>query len=126
MLRLIFALPLIAHGLAHLSGVFAPWTAGGAGFTDRPWVLPGSVSLHSGAGRAFSPAWLVASICLVGAGVSLLLSQPWWSALALAGALVSLVIIVSWWNTVPPGARIGAVFDLLVLAALLHPLVNAL
>jgi hypothetical protein len=38
-----------------------------------------------------------------------------------AQAIVSLIVIVPWWNTVVPGAKAGAVFDVIVLIALLLP-----
>jgi hypothetical protein len=39
----------------------------------------------------------------------------------MAGAVVSLLAIVPWWNTVVPGAKAGALLDLVILAALLSP-----
>jgi hypothetical protein len=40
----------------------------------------------------------------------------------IAACAISLLVIVPWWNTVPPGAKIGAFFDLLVIVILLSPL----
>jgi hypothetical protein len=37
------------------------------------------------------------------------------------GAILSLVVIIPWWNTVVPGAKVGAAFDLLTLVALIFP-----
>lgn len=36
-------------------------------------------------------------------------------------AVISLVAIVPWWNTVPPGAKVGAAFDILLIVALALP-----
>jgi hypothetical protein len=41
--------------------------------------------------------------------------------LAVAQASVSLIVIVPWWNTVVASAKVGTVFDVLVLIALLLP-----
>jgi hypothetical protein len=30
-------------------------------------------------------------------------------------------VILTWWKAVPPGARVGAAFDLLILLAALQP-----
>jgi hypothetical protein len=52
----------------------------------------------------------------------LVFRQAWWPSLAIASAIISLIVIVPWWNTVPPGAKAGAFFDLVILAILLSPL----
>jgi len=54
-------------------------------------------------------------------GISLLArlgALPW---LPIGGALMSLLAIIPWWNTVVPGAKAGALFDLITLIALLPP-----
>jgi hypothetical protein len=40
----------------------------------------------------------------------------------MAASVISLVVIVPWWNTVPPGAKFGAFFDVAVIIVLLLPL----
>jgi hypothetical protein len=122
MWRLVFAIPLIMHGLANLAGVFAPWSKSLLGFSDSEWLLPGRVNLRSLMGKAWSLVWLASSICLVGAGVGLLLLQDWWLWAGVAGAALSLLSILPWWRAVPPGARFGAIFDLAVILVLLSPL----
>lgn len=122
MVQLIFALPLLIHGLAHISGFRASWTSNSAGFSDRPWIFSLNGTLHSPVGRVFGILWLLAMLALVIAGLGLLFSQPWWPTVALPAAVLSLVVILPWWNTVPLGAKLGAAFDLLVLVVLLTPL----
>jgi hypothetical protein len=121
MLRVIVIAAFILHGFAHLSGFMASWTKNSSGFSGRPWVLSTGVTLHSGVGHIFGLLWLVAAICSISAGIGLALAQPWWPVLATAQALVSLIVIVPWWNTVARGAKVGAVFDVIVLIALLPP-----
>jgi hypothetical protein len=121
MLHFIVIAAFILHGLAHVSGFMASWTRNSSGFSDRPWVLSTGVILHSGVGHIFGLLWLVAAICSMGAGIGLAAQQPWWPILAMAQASVSLSVIVPWWNTVVAGAKVGAVFDALVLIALLLP-----
>lgn len=117
----ILAIQLIAHGIAHLSGVFACFGRRNAGFAERPCVFSGRITLHTPIGRAFSLVWLAASVTLVGSGLGLLLGQDWWTGLAVAAAALSLLAILSWWNAVPPGAKVGAAFDLLILVAAVQP-----
>ncbi len=126
MLRFLLAAPLFVHGLAHISGFLASWTSSDAGFTDRPWIFSSGVGMHSPLGRIFGLMWLVAVIGMVAAAAGLVLRQDWWLSLAIAAAALSLVVILPWWNSVPPGARIGAAFDLLVILVLSTPLKNAL
>jgi len=111
MFKYILGIPLIFHGLAHVSGFLASWTRAEVGYAAEGWVLPGRVTLQSGVGRGFGLLWLVAMAGLVASGAGLLTGQSWWRPLAGASAAVSLAAIVPWWNTVPPGARIGAAFD---------------
>jgi hypothetical protein len=122
MLRIVLAIPFLPHGLAHLSGFLASWTRAGAGYTDKPWIFSENVQLQSWVGRIFGILWVVAMVGLVGTGVGIITRQAWWPSLAIAASAISLVVILPWWNTVPPGAKVGAAFDLLVIAVLLSPL----
>ena len=121
MLRFALAVPMIVHGLAHLAGFVAAWTPAQTGFTDNPWIISAGVTLKNPLGRVFGLLWTLAVLGLVGAGLGIVFSQAWWPGLAIAGAAVSLLVILPWWNTVVPGAKVGALFDLLTLAALLLP-----
>jgi hypothetical protein len=121
MLRFIVAFPMVLHGLAHLGGFFAFWTANRAGFSDRPWLLSKGVTLGSVLGRVLSPLWLLATLGLVGTGVGMVLRQAWWPNVAVGAAALSLAAIVLWWRAVPGGAKAGAVFDVAILVVLLLP-----
>jgi len=126
MIRFLIAILLIAHGLANLAGVFAPWTKTMQGFKDAPWLFSRNITYQSVAGRVFSLVWLASTICLVTAGAGLLLAQPWWIPPAIAGCLCSLAAIVPWWRAVVPGAYFGAVVDVIVSLLLISPLKSAL
>jgi hypothetical protein len=119
--RLLLAAPLIVHGLAHLGGFLGLWMSSSAGFATSPWILSSKLTSQSLLGRVFGLLWLLVVVGFVVAGLGLVFAQPWWPSLAIAAAATSLVIIVLCWTTVPPGARIGAAFDLLVLVVLLLP-----
>jgi hypothetical protein len=122
MWRFIFAVPLLMHGLAHISGFLASWTSIDLGYASKPWVFSQSIHLYSLTGRVFGLLWLVAMLGLVVSAFGLVFRQDWWLPLAVAASVISLVVILPWWNTVPSGAKFGAFFDLLVIAALLSPL----
>jgi hypothetical protein len=121
MLRFVIALPLLGHGLAHLSGVLAAWTSADVGFRSNPCILSSSLRLSSGIGRVFGLIWLLALLALAGSGLGLILRQAWWYQLALVGSVLSLAAIVPWWNAVPTGAKIGAAFDVLLFILLATP-----
>ncbi len=118
----VLAVPLIAHGLANIAGCVAAWTNNASGFSERPWLLSNGVTLHTGVGRTFGLLWLMSTLGLVGAGLGLVMHQEWWRAMAVAASVVSAAVILPWWRTVPPGARIGGIFDLVVIFVLLSPL----
>lgn len=122
MWKIIFAIPLFAHGLAHISGFLASWTSLEVGYSSKPWLFSQSVYLQTMTGRIFGLLWVIAMIGLVGSALGFVFQREWWSPLAIASAAISLAVIVPWWNTVPPGAKVGAAFDLLVLAILLSSL----
>jgi hypothetical protein len=126
MLRLILAVPLIAHGLAHISGFMASWTDNDAGYGRGPWIFSSGIGLQSPVGRLFGLLWLAAAAALVGSGIGFALDTAWWQTAAAVGAVLSLVVILPWWNTVPSGAKIGAAFDVLILILLLTPLKDAI
>jgi uncharacterized membrane protein YphA (DoxX/SURF4 family) len=118
-LKYVVAIALFMHGVGHVAGILNAWMSANSGFKDRPWIFSKGVTPKSPLGRLWGLFWLVALVCLVAAGLGLAFGQAWWSTLALAGALVSWLAIVPWWNSVVPGARAGALFDLLIIVALL-------
>ncbi len=115
------AVPLIMHGLANIAGFAAAWLPGTAGFKSESWLLSAGVTVKSPAGQLFGILWLVSTAALVASGAGLLAHAAWWRWAAVSGAALSLVVIGLWLKAVPPGAYAGAVFDLLVIAALALP-----
>lgn len=107
------------HGLGHTMGFLAAWTHVDVGFDDTPWILTGDVRIRSPIGWAFGMLWLVAMAGWVVAGWGVIDGAEWWPALAKGAAVVSLAAIVPWWNTVPTGARLGVLADVVILAGLL-------
>lgn len=110
---------LIMHGLGHTMGFLAAWTRLDVGFTDDPWILPGEVRFRDHIGQAWGMLWLVALAGWVVAGLGVIQAAEWWPALAKGAAVVSIVAIVPWWRTVPVGAWLGVLADVVVLGGLL-------
>ena len=118
-LRYLVIAAFVIHGLAHMSGFMAAWTSRDSGFTQNPWLFSRSSTLRSAMGKGFGLLWLVASIALVGSGLGILLWPGLWPVLPVVASIISLAVIIPWWNTVVPGAKVGAAYDVLALIALL-------
>jgi hypothetical protein len=125
MQKLIIATPLLIHGLAHISGFLAAYYRVDVGFKTRPWIFSGSVFLGKGLGRIFGILWLLALACFLAAGLMVLFAREGWMGYAMAGAILSILAIFPWWHAVPAGAKIGLVFDLIILITVLSPLKEA-
>ena len=119
--RYLIAFALFMHGLAHLSGFFAAWSRAEVGYPARPWLFSKNVMLKSPLGKVFGLLWPVAALALAAGGYGLAFGHGWWVSAALVGAAVSLFVILPWLRSVPPGAWVGAVFDLLILLSLATP-----
>lgn len=122
MIRFLVAIPLIMHGLANLGGALAFAGKPPDGFTLQPSALSPKIHMHSTFGRLWGLVWLCSSLTLVTAGLAAIFQRDVWLTLSIAGSALSFAAIVPWWNTVPPGARFGAIFDLFALAILLSPI----
>ncbi|MFC2150944.1 hypothetical protein ACFLSE_00315 [Bacteroidota bacterium] len=121
MVRIIIAVMLIGHGLAHVSGFLISWTKTEEGFKiTKPWIFSQNVLIKSRIGKVFGIFWALALLCFVGAGLSIFFHFYDWKILATIGVVFSLISIIPWWSTVPLGAKIGLVFDLIVFAYLVY------
>jgi cytochrome c biogenesis protein CcdA len=121
MLRFFIAIPLLVHGAAHFSGFLASWTKKDQGFKDNPWILSNDVTMKTPLGRAFGIIWLLTMIAFFFAGVAVIMTESWWLEAALAGSVFSLIVIIPWWKTVVYGAKIGTIFDLIIIGFVLSP-----
>ena len=122
MFRIIIAIPLITHGVAHISDFIAAWASGGKELSPKPWIFPSDFTLSRTGIRAYALLWLFAALCFACAGLAILFGQVWFPTIAIIGAVLSLLAIVPWWNTVQFSAKTGAIFDMIVLLVLFSPL----
>jgi hypothetical protein len=122
MIRFVVAIPLILHGLANLGGALAFAGKSPEGFTAQPSVISPKIHMHSPLGRLWGVVWLLSALALVIGGLAALYRREDWLTISALGSALSFAAIAPWWNTVPPGARFGAIFDLFALAILLSPI----
>jgi len=120
-LQYLAALVLVAHGLGHSVYVLASWMSVDAGFSDKPWILPGDYMLDSTVGIIWGVFWGVALVLFAAAGTGVLMGKEWWRTCALIGSVVSLAAILPWAGTVVSGALAGAALDVAIILVLLLP-----
>ena len=119
----VFLVAWTMHGLGHVAGMLAPTLPQASGFrTNTPWVLPGDTLVTGPVGQLWAIIWIAALLLICASSYGLWAGDAWWRLAALFGALASLVAILPWARTVPPGALIGAAFDIGVIVMLLVPL----
>jgi hypothetical protein len=114
-MRLVLALVMLFHGVAHLPGFAIPWRLATPG--EMPYhttVAAGHVDLGDAGIRALGVVWLMASLAFVLAAAGAFAEREWWQPFA-AGVCVSSLLLtsVAW-----PEARIGVAVNVGVLAAL--------
>jgi hypothetical protein len=114
-LRIILALLLLGHGVAHLPGFLVAWRL--REFPTLPYVttaLGGTLDVGTLGTRVIGGLWLVVGLTIVAAGLTLLVRTGrapgfLWPALA-----ASAILCVLGW----PAARLGLVANLLIAALL--------
>jgi hypothetical protein len=122
MLRILFSLAFLGHGIGHVIGFSAAWTKVKMGFSNQSWIFSAGINIESGLGRFLSIFWLAALITSVAAGVGLYLRLDWWIPVAIISSVLSIIAVLPWWPAFPSGSYMGAMgFNLLVLVALLGP-----
>lgn len=107
-MRLLAALFLLFHGIAHLVGFRAAFWA------TAPQAA-GLVGLGPAGTRAFGIVWLLLAVAFMAAAALLLVKAPAWSSVTLTVTVVSAIMCVLYL----PEARIGLVLNVLLLLAVL-------
>lgn len=116
MVKAVFALFLIAHGLVHLLWFVVPWQLTEVdGLPYSKTILAGRVDLGASGIRVFGLLWVAATIMFVLAGAGLLFSAPWWYTVTLAAAVFSFILCILGL----PIAKYGALIDIAIVAVLL-------
>lgn len=114
-MRILIAIVLIVHGLAHTVGFVTPWRIGpGRNTPYRTTVLSGAVDLGDTGIRVMGILWLVAALTFVLAGVGAFATFPWWRTVTLYAAIFSLILSILGW----PDSRIGVFINIAILAYL--------
>lgn len=114
-MKILFALFLALHGVAHLVGFAVPWgLVDSAQTPHKTTVLAGAVDLGETGIRVFGVIWLLLAIAFLVGAWAVATTQPWvvrWLWVITVASLVAST--VSW-----PEARIGVVIDLALIVLL--------
>ena len=114
-MRILLAILMALHGVAHLVGFAGSWQLAPDGIPYKTTVLGGRVDLGDVGIRTVGLLWLVTAVAFAIAAGAAVTRTPWWPQLALGVAVVSLLLSSTEW----PEARIGVGVNVVIIAALL-------
>ncbi len=115
-MRIVVAIFMILHGIAHLPGFIVPWRI--AVLKDMPYkttLLSGRFDAGDAGIRIIGLLWLATALAFVITGIAMMGDRPWWAVTALAVSIVSLILSL----LSLPEARIGVALNIVILAGLL-------
>jgi hypothetical protein len=104
-MRLLAALILLAHGIAHLPGFLASWRLATLDeLPHRTTVLANSVNVGEWGIRAVGVLWLAAALAFAACGMGAFGGASWWLPVSVMAAAASVDLCILGW----PDSRIGA------------------
>lgn len=111
MLRIVFVIIILVHGLIHLLGFVKEWKLAPVSQLGGQTLIP-----LSAAGTKIAGAlWLLACVGFLWAGVAFLLKKESWWMIAAAAAALSQVLVILYWAD----AKAGTAANIIVLFGLL-------
>lgn len=111
MVRILFGILLIGHGLIHSIGFFSEWNLGRPSFLRSNMLIP----LNDTGARIAGVMWLIAGLLWIAIGILYFLKkQFYWKAALVALAISQLLIIIYW-----PYAQFGTIMNVMVLAVIM-------
>jgi hypothetical protein len=113
-MRILLAVLMAVHGIAHLVGFAGAWQLVPGGFPYRTSVLGGQLDLGNAGVRVVGLLWLITSVAFVAVAIGTVAGVAWWAPAALTVAVVSLLLSVLEF----PEAHLGVVINLAIIMAL--------
>jgi len=114
-MRLILAVLLTVHAVAHLVGFVVPWRLmTSAEVPYRTTILSGAIDIGATGVRLLGVGWLLVALAFLVLAGGVVLRASWWHAAVLPAVAVSFVLCVLGW----PDSRFGLVANLLILTLL--------
>jgi hypothetical protein len=110
--RIVLAVMLLAHGVAHLPGFLVSWQL--RSFPELPYrttILGGAVDVGAGSVKAIGLVWLLLSALFVAIAAAALMRATWWpQSVYVAVGLSTALCVVGW-----PETRLGLVANAAIL-----------
>ncbi len=111
MIRLIFAVPLMIHGLIHLMGFSKEWNLGPPSMLKNKTTIP----LTTAAAKTAGLLWLFACCLLMGTAALYLAQKDWYWMAGVGGVGLSQVLIIVYWHD----AKYATILNLIILVILI-------
>ncbi len=115
-MRILFALVLFGHGVAHLPGFLVFWKL--MTFKEMPYkttIFAGNIHIGDMGIRIVGVFWLATALAFVASSIGIGIRLPWWQSVTLAVSVFSLLLCITGW----PDARLGVFVNLALIAFLL-------
>lgn len=113
MIRLLFAVPLVIHGLIHLMGFSKEWNLGPPSMLKRKTTVP----LTRAVAKAAGLLWLSACLLLLGTAVLYLMQKDWYWMVGIAGVGLSQVLILLYWRDAKYATILNAIILVILILA---------
>ena len=117
-MRILFAVWLFAHGVAHLPGFLVSWRLWN--FVDLPFhttILANTVDVGMVGVRLIGIGWLLGAIAFVALAVTVMLRMAWWQDATYVVLGFSLILCVLGWPRSWIGVASNIVVALLLMSA---------
>jgi hypothetical protein len=114
-MRIVLALLLVAHGIAHLPGFLVDWQL--RSFPELPFrttIFGGALDLGASGIKIVGATWLVLAAAFVAAAAGVVVRAPWWLPVGYASVAGSLLLAAAGW----PEARFGLLANALIVAVI--------
>jgi hypothetical protein len=99
MIRVLFGMFLLAHGVGHVSWFLAAVVPSfGEGQQRNPPLFNDGIAATGGIGKVIGVAALLVVAAFVVGGIGFFLDASWWRSGVGAGLVGSMLVAVAWWN----------------------------
>lgn len=114
-MKIIFAVLLVMHGIAHSVGFIVFWRISELeGMDYKTTILNGKIDVKDTGIRIAGIIWLLFALVYIFNGIAVYLGLSFWESLALYTSIASMVYCIIGW----PDSKIGVIINLLILVFL--------
>lgn len=111
MLRILFSLLILVHGIIHLLGFVKEFRIKEVSQLNGKTLFP----ITDASSKIFGLIWLASSVLLIFSSILFLFKKDWWWAPALGAFLISQLLIIIYWQD----AKYGTIINILILGVMI-------